>query len=38
MMLPANIALIADPVFKKWVEICAKDEDKLLNLGVPVTA
>lgn len=46
MMLPSDIALIADPAFKKWVEIYAKDEDrffrdfakafaKLLELGVP---
>jgi cytochrome c peroxidase len=46
MMLPSDIALISDPVFKKWVEIYAKDEDrffkdfakafaKLLELGVP---
>lgn len=46
MMLPSDIALIADPAFKKWVEIYANDEDrffrdyakafsKLLELGVP---
>jgi cytochrome c peroxidase len=46
MMLPSDMALIADPAFKKWVEIYAKDEDrffadyakafsKLLHLGVP---
>jgi cytochrome c peroxidase len=46
MMLPSDIALIADPEFKKWVEVYAKDEDrffkdfasafsKLLELGVP---
>jgi cytochrome c peroxidase len=48
MMLPADIAMIADPVFKKWVKVYAKDEDKffadfasafskLLHLGVPVS-
>ena len=49
MMLPSDLAIIADPDFKKWVEIYAKDEDrffkdfasafsKLLHLGVPVVA
>jgi cytochrome c peroxidase len=49
MMLPSDIALIADPAFKKWVEVYAKDEDKfykdfakafgkLLELGVPFAA
>lgn len=49
MMLPSDIALIADPSFKKYVEIYAKDEDrffkdfakafgKLLELGVPFAA
>lgn len=28
MMLPSDIALIADPDFKKWVEIYAKDEGR----------
>lgn len=48
MMLPSDMALIADPVFKKWVEVYAKDEDKffkdfasafskLLHLGVPIS-
>eukprot|EP00934_Nitzschia_sp_Nitz4_P002817 Nitzschia sp. Nitz4//scaffold84_size84139//59534//60601//NITZ4_005207-RA/size84139-processed-gene-0.20-mRNA-1//-1//CDS//3329559060//2807//frame0 len=48
MMLPSDMVLIADPEFKKWVEIYAKDEDrffkdfasafsKLLHLGVPVS-
>lgn len=48
MMLPSDMVLIADPVFKKWVEVYAKDEDKffkdfasafskLLHLGVPVS-
>jgi len=46
MMLPADMALLADPEFKKWVDIYAKDRDrffadfakafgKLLELGVP---
>lgn len=46
MMLPSDIVLIADPSFKKWVEIYAKDENrffkdfakafaKLLELGCP---
>ena len=46
MMLPSDMVLIADPEFKKWVEIYAKNEDrffkdfakafnKLLELGVP---
>ena len=45
MMLPADLALIQDPEFRKYVEIYAKDEDlffkdfakafsKLLELGV----
>lgn len=49
MMLPSDIAMIADPEFKKWVELYAKDEDrffndfskafaKLLSLGVPFAA
>ena len=28
MMLPSDIFLIADPEFKKWVEIYAKDETR----------
>jgi len=46
MMLPSDMVLLADPVFRKWVEIYAKDEDrffkdfasafsKLLHLGLP---
>lgn len=46
MMLPSDVFLMADPEFKKWVEVYAKDEDrfykdfasafgKLLSLGVP---
>jgi catalase (peroxidase I) len=49
MMLPADIFLLADPEFKKWVLLYAKDEDKffkdfsaafgkLLALGVPGSA
>lgn len=49
MMLQSDMALIADPALKKWVEIYAKDEDrffkdfaaafsKLLHLGAPVSA
>lgn len=49
MMLPSDMALLADPEFKKWVEIYAKDSDrfyadfakafaKLLELGVPFPA
>jgi len=45
MMTPADMALIEDPAFKKWVEVYAKDENKffqdfanafskLLELGV----
>jgi catalase (peroxidase I) len=26
MMLPTDIMLIAEPEFKKWVEVYAKDE------------
>lgn len=48
MMLQSDIALVADPEFKKWVEVYAKDEEKffkdfaaafskLLHLGVPVS-
>eukprot|EP00980_Cylindrotheca_fusiformis_P016249 scaffold4829_cov129-Cylindrotheca_fusiformis.AAC.9 len=29
MMLPSDMALIADPEFRKWVEVYAKDEDKI---------
>ena len=47
MMLPSDMALIADPAFKKWVEAYAADEalffkdyakafGKLLALGAPV--
>lgn len=46
MMLPSDLALLADPEFKKWAELYAKDEgkffkdfasafSKLLELGVP---
>jgi len=46
MMLPADLALLADPIFRKHVELYAKDEEawfkdfsaafaKLLELGVP---
>lgn len=49
MMLPSDMWLIADPDFKKWVEVYAKDEDrffrdfakaftKLIELGVPFAA
>lgn len=49
MMLPSDVALVADPEFKKYVEIYAKDEGrffkdfasafgKLLALGVPFAA
>jgi len=49
MMLPSDLALVADPEFKKWVEVYAKDENKffkdfasafakLLELGVPFPA
>lgn len=49
MMLPSDIALIADPAFKKWVDIYAADENrffkdfakafsKLLELGTPVSS
>lgn len=49
MMLPSDIFLMADPEFKKWVQIYAKDEGKfykdfaaafgkLLSLGVPGAA
>lgn len=48
MMLPSDMALLADPALKKWVEVYAKDENKfftdfaaafskLLHLGVPIT-
>jgi len=46
MMLPTDYALVKDSVFKKWVEVYAKDQDKffedfskviskLFELGVP---
>jgi cytochrome c peroxidase len=46
MMLPTDLALLADPVFRQWVEAYAKDEalffrdfasawQQLLELGVP---
>jgi cytochrome c peroxidase len=49
MMLPSDMALIADPEFKKYVELYAKDANrfykdfakafgKLLELGVPFPA
>ena len=49
MMLPVDLALMAEPEFKKWVLVYAKDEDKffkdfasafskLLHLGVPFAA
>lgn len=49
MMLPSDLFLLADPTFKKWVEIYAKDENRfrkdfasafsrLLELGVPFAA
>lgn len=49
IMLPADISLLSDPEFKKWVEVYAKDQDrffrdfakafaKLLELGVDLTA
>jgi len=49
MMLPSDMVLILDPLFKKHVEAFAKDEDlffkefasafsKLLELGVPFAA
>jgi catalase (peroxidase I) len=45
-MLQSDMALIADPALKKWVEVYAKDQDKffadfamafskLLHLGLP---
>jgi cytochrome c peroxidase len=45
MMLPADLAIVVDPEFKKWVELYAKDNnawfadfskafEKLLELGV----
>jgi cytochrome c peroxidase len=49
MMLPSDIALIADPAFKYYVDMYARDEArfykdfanafaKLLQLGVPITS
>jgi len=49
MMLPADIALIEDPAYKRWVELYARDEEaffkdfadafaKLLSLGCPKQA
>jgi len=46
MMLPSDLDLVADPAFKKWVDIYAKDQNKffadfsaafnkLMELGVP---
>lgn len=46
MMLPSDMALLADPELKQWVELYAKDQDKffadfakafskLLHLGLP---
>jgi len=31
MMLPADVALIQDPGFRKYVEIYAKDEQTFFN-------
>jgi cytochrome c peroxidase len=33
MMLPTDIALIAEPAFRKWVEIYAKDEEKFFKVS-----
>jgi hypothetical protein len=32
MMLPVDITLVAEPAFRKWVEIYAKDEDKFFKV------
>lgn len=32
MMLPVDIALMAEPAFKKWVDIYAKDENKFFKV------
>ena len=32
MMLPVDLALLAVPEFRKWVEVCAKDEDKFFKV------
>jgi cytochrome c peroxidase len=31
MMLPADLAIIQDPEFRKWAEIYAKDEERFFN-------
>ena len=31
MMLPSDLFLLADPEFKKWVEVYAKDENKFFK-------
>jgi catalase (peroxidase I) len=33
MMLPVDIALVAEPAFRKWVEVYAKDEDKFFKVS-----
>ena len=32
MMLPVDMMLVAEPAFKKWVEVYAKDEDKFFKV------
>jgi catalase (peroxidase I) len=32
MMLPVDMALLADPEFKKWVLVYGKDEDKFFKV------
>lgn len=34
MMLQSDMALIADPALKKWVEIYAKDEDRFFKVRI----
>jgi cytochrome c peroxidase len=34
MMLPSDMVLIAEPAFRKWVEIFAKDEDKFFKVSL----
>lgn len=32
MMLPVDITLVAEPAFRKWVEVYAKDEDQFFKV------
>lgn len=37
MMLPSDMALMAEPAFRKWVEVYAKDEEKFFKVRTRCT-